>query len=350
MTCFRVFLCTLVCLLAACASKVLKYEKVDELKKNREFEQAVVIVPSPLTNPSPIEVPVITAEAPAPKLLTAASSKKEKSKKKIKTAPAVKEKIEEKPPARQPELEPSDGFIGRRPINDPLRVGEKVVHDVSFSTFNAGSMELSVDPFAVVNGRKSYQVKISIKTNGVFSTFYSVDDFVLTWIDFDQLFPHVFKLTVRETGQLREAQSLFDFEKKKATFWDKKVTEKEGENYRKVEWDIPEFSQNVYSSAFYLRFFQYEVGKEVAFRVANDNENLIFKAKVLRKEKLKTDVGEFDTIVIKPEIEIKGQYKPVGDIYMWLSDDDRKFILKIESKIKIGTMTSKIVELVKGTQ
>jgi hypothetical protein len=68
----------------------------------------------------------------------------------------------------------------------------------------------------------------------------------------------------------------------------------------------------------------------------------------MRREKLSTAVGEFDTIVIRPEFELKGKFNPTGENYIWLSDDDRKLILRIESKIKIGTLVSEVIEIQPG--
>ena len=68
----------------------------------------------------------------------------------------------------------------------------------------------------------------------------------------------------------------------------------------------------------------------------------------LRKEKLETAVGTFNTIFIRPEMELKGKFQPIGENLIWLSDDDRKFILRIEAKIKIGTLVSEVTELNPG--
>lgn len=53
-------------------------------------------------------------------------------------------------------------------------------------------------------------------------------------------------------------------------------------------------------------------------------------------------------IKIKPEISVKGVFKPVGDIYIWLSDDDRKYPLRLESSIKIGTLVSEVTAIEPG--
>lgn len=171
-----------------------------------------------------------------------------------------------------------------------------------------------------------------------------------TLMDYESLVPSVYTLAVKESSQLREAQMYFDWNENHAKFWEKKVTEKAGREVRKMDWEIPLFSQNVFSAIFYLRVFKWEVGKTHSFRVSHDNENLIFKATALRREKIETAVGEFTALVIKPEIELQGFFKSIGDNFIWISDDDRKLVLRIESKIKIGSLVTEIVEIQPGTQ
>jgi hypothetical protein len=253
------------------------------------------------------------------------------------------------PPKHEPDLENPNGFYGRRPIVDPFRVGERVTHSVSYFKVEAGELILEVRPFAQVNGRKSYNFATIIRSNSTFSTFYSVDDVATTHLDYESLIPSVFTLHVKESSQLREGRGLFNFQTKQATYWEKKYTEKDGHKEKKQQWDILEYSQNVYSAVFYMRLFQWEVGKENAFRVAHDEENLVFRGKAIRKERIETEVGDFNAIVVKTDIELKkGVFKPTGDIYFWLSDDDRRLVLRIESKIKIGTITTEVVKLEPG--
>ena len=248
---------------------------------------------------------------------------------------------------RQPEIESSVGFIPgqRRPLVDPFRVGEKVTHAVRYMGIKAGTLTFETLPFVKVNGRFNYNFKVSIGTSSLFSMHYSVDDFVTTLVDFETLLPSVFKLSVRETAQVKEAQAFFDQEKRKAIYWEKKVTKAEGTTDKKLEWDLEEYAQNVFSAIFYMRVFTWNEGMQNAFRVASESENMVFKAKVIRKETIKTDVGEKKAVVLQPEFELKGQYKPTGENLIWLSDDDRKFILKIEAKVKIGTLVSEVTEL-----
>jgi len=331
--------------LSACASSFLKYDKAEKLKANTEFENSVkIVLPADQdkeddeeekkdVEPVKNEVSVTTT--------TLKPSVKQSVKKSIAKKPVKAER-------RQPEIESDLGFEGRRPIKDPFRVGEKVVHEVTYLAMTAGTLTIEVKPFAEVDGKRAYNFRTAIKTSSLFNSIYSVDDYVTTLVDFETLVPSVYTLHVKESSQLREARMFADAKKNTATFWEKKVTKKNGEEEKKLQWNIQPFSQNVFSIIFYLRNFQWTVGVEHKFNVADNGKNILFKAKALRKERISTDVGDFDAIVIRPEIELEGKFKSTGENYIWLSDDDRKILLKIESKIKIGTLVSEIVRFNKG--
>lgn len=384
-----------------CSSSPLKYSKADQLAKNAEFEKAVKIEhtepelndddtesdASPAVKPTP-ETPSVAksetkvdagtahhakskkgskAKGESGTSTAATKSSKTKSSKSTKNSAAkasgettadkvakespnteAKDVVATAPGKREPDIEDDEGFAGRRPLKDPFHVGEVVTYDVHYFKVSAGTMKLKVDPMVNVNGRKAYNFVTELKSSSMFSSFYSVQDRVETFVDFETLVPRVFSLHVKETSQLREAQMVFDEKTSRATYWEKKVTEKSGEEEKKQSWEIQPYSQNVFSAAFYMRNFQWEVGKEISFRVADDEQNLIFKGKCLRKEILDTDMGPKKAIVIKPEVTLKGAFKPVGDIYIWLSDDDRKYVLRIESKIKIGTIVAEAISIKPG--
>lgn len=332
--------------LSGCASRVLHYEKAEEILKTDEYDkklQVKQVEPAAPTGPDvkPLETPpeVKAAEVPV------------KKKKGVK-APKIKEAkvVVKKPGPHLPDIEDSVGFVGRRPLKDPFRVGEKVVLNLSYFNVVAGSMDLEVKPMVEVNGSKSYNFQVAARSNSFFNHIYGVDDLAVTYMSYDELIPANLQITIKESKQLAEARTFFDWKTLKASYWQKRVTKEKGEESKKVEWDILPYSQNVISAAFYMRTFTYEVGKKYAFRVADEGKNIVFTGEVLRKEKLKTDIGELDTILIKPKLTVDGVFTPVGEILVWLTDDDRKFIVRIESKIKIGTIVAKLKSLDKGQE
>lgn len=332
--------------LASCSS-ILKTDKPEDLNLKSDIDQRLVIeeVAETTSVDQPgqpeVKIQLVTKQkvVPPPPMLAV-----EKSVKSVKKKETIV--------LREPMLEDSEGFIGRRPLHDPFQVGEKIKHEVFYNLFRitAGEMEYSTMPFKIVNGRKAYQFAIALKTTSLFSSFYAVDDRVVTLVDYDLWLPRLFTLHVKESSQLREGRSYFDFEKMKARYEEKKITSKKGVEEKKQEWDLLPYSQNVFSLIYYMRLFAWADNTEYSFRVADDGENLVFKGRVVARETLKTDAGEFKAIKIKPEFTVKGAFKPVGDIYIWLSDDEKKIPLRIESKIKIGTIISQIIDYQPGTK
>ncbi len=316
-----------------------------ELVKNQEFEKALDIKEIPST-PDEKSAEKKTSDSKANKVVSAKPPKKAKEVK-GKKVETLKKDSDTQAPKREPELEDSEGFLGRRPIVDPFRVGEKVTLAVSYFGVTAGDMTMETGNFIEVNGRKAYNYILTIKSNPSFAIFYEVNDIVKTFVDHETLLPLGFSVQIRETRDVKENRNVFDWQKMKSTTWTKYLADESLEEKRQ-DWDILAFSQNVYSIVFYLRNFKLTPGKKLSFRVSDRGKNLIFRGDVLRREKLETKVGTFDTVIVKPEFEMDGAFKPVGDIYLWLTDDDRKFIVKIESKIKLGKIRGEIKELHKG--
>jgi hypothetical protein len=342
-----------------CAS-YLKFQNKDRLETDDEYTQSVDVkdmTPPPeptikdmpqtqTPNPNPAVTPQPVAENP--KSAVSATLKNPS----VKTPPkkdkkGVKAGVIE-PLKHEPTIEDAESFDGRRPKVDPFRQGEKVTLALSYFGATAGYMNLEVKPFKEVNGRKSYHFYLSAKSSKAFSLFYMVDDWAETFVDYENMVPNAFSIDAKETGQLRNLKVFFDQKTRVAQLWEKKYTKKKGHKEKKMKWKMLPFSQNVLSAAFYMRNFNLVPGKKVAFRVSDEGKNIVFKGQVLRKEKLKTPIGEIDTIVMKPEFEIDGVFSPTGDILFWLTDDDRKFIVRIESKIKIGTIIGQLESIEKG--
>jgi hypothetical protein len=334
-------------------SSLLKYRGDRDQFKNSEFEKKVVIIDADdlkEEKPKPEELnslqPQFTASDTTivPKVkATKLSTKSKNTKLTNKSGPLAP------PVGRQPEIEDSEGFDNkRRPLNDPFRVGEVVEHEVSYLGATAGAIQFKVRPFSVVNGRKSYNFFIDLKSNSFFSRVYAVDDQVQTYVDFETLVPHVFKLNIRDSGQVKEAQSYFDNVNLKADYWEHRFTEKNGHEEKKTNWAILPYSQNPFSAVFYMRVFKWVVGKEYVFRVADDEKNVTFKAKAIEKTVLNTEAGKFNAIKLKAEVHSSGNLAKATDFYMWISDDDRKFIIRIEVKLPIGSLVSEVVDIEKG--
>jgi hypothetical protein len=81
-----------------------------------------------------------------------------------------------------------------------------------------------------------------------------------------------------------------------------------------------------------------EVGKTYSFdRYYQPDKNPVI-IKVDRRERIKVPAGEFDAIVLKPIIKSKGLFGEHGQAEVWFSDDSSRTLLRLKSKLPVGTL------------
>jgi hypothetical protein len=337
---------------SGCATKPMEVPKdADKVLEQKEYEnifEVQTIEPSGEYVKLPGPEPVAPASAPTPKDKKAAKKPEPKKPQvKAKATPVPTPPIAGK---KEPEFEDADGFIGRRPVKDPFRIGEKVTLEASYFGVTAGDLSLEVAPSVQVNGRKAYHFKGKAESTSVFAMFYAVEDWMETFVDYERMLPFNYRLSVKESKQIRETRSYFDWDQLKGYYWDKRITQEKGVEEKKIEWPIQPWAQNIFSAAYYLRTFQLTPGKKIAFRIGHEGKNILVTGTVVRREVLETRIGSMKTVVVSPRIEIDGIFKPVGEILFWMTDDERKFIVRIESKIKIGKIIAELKKLQKGKE
>lgn len=324
------FVCVLLSIIGCTTSRVLDIENADKKLQIDEFDKNIAVKELPAS-----------AE---PRLTIVAAPEKEK---KAQTPIIETKKAKTTKQKKQPSLEDAEGFEGRRPIIDPFRVGERVRLKVSYFNVNAGFLDIEVLPFKEVNGKKSYHFQVRAQSNDFFSSMYTVDDRAETFMDYELMIPYNMSVDVKQTKQLRTVRSYFDWKKNKASFWEKRIRRDRPLEEKSYEWDIMPYSQNIFSAAFYMRAFDLKPGKTIAFRVADERKNMVVKGHVLGIEKVQTDAGVIECLKMKPEVQIDGIFKPIGDVFFYLTNDDRKMVVRIESKIKIGTIVAKATEIIR---
>ena len=331
------FLFFLLLSVGSCATLFEEYD--EKLLENKEFDDSLKVEAIPPQEPAKADDIKLPPE-PNPKNTQKVSKPKpgktSTAKTSAKVEPLVAPEKADKLLKHQPAMEDGEGFTGRRPKVDPFVANEELIYAVSYFAIEGGRFTMKTHPFVEVNGRKSYRFTFHARSSSTFSLFYAVDDMAEFFMDYEDLVPYSYTIKAKESKQVRDVKSFFNWKTLQAKTWDKKIKKGKGPEEKIYEWEILPYSQNVFSAVYYMRTFQYTVGKEISMRVGHEGKNIIMTAKILREEKLNTGAGTFDTFVIKPEFEIDGVFKPVGDVFMWITNDQYHRIARIESKIKIG--------------
>lgn len=287
------------------------------------------------------------SESPSPLSLVQGKPSK---KKRGKTDPKAVLVVAGPPVAPSPvPVAPAFVFPSRRPPRDPIWVGEQQVFDITYLGMSAGELTLTSLPRKEIAGRKVYHLKGTALSSKVFSLFYRLNDTVESYWDYEGLFSHRFHVLIDESKQSRDGLELNDSEKGQTFYWNRWNHKERGYSETKEFGPIPSFPQDSLSALYYLRMLPLPEGSVVTFPVASEGKYWEGVVTVLRREVIDSPMGPVKTVVVKPETRFQGVLQKKGDSYIWLTDDDRRYIVRLEAKVRIGTVNVKLKKVEPGT-
>lgn len=213
------------------------------------------------------------------------------------------------------------GQTARAPV--PFDVGEKLEYDVKFGPIHVGSGSMEIANLDTIRGRTAYHTVFRV-SGGTF--FYKVRDRLESWID------------VQTLASLRSLQDLNEGSRDRERHFE--IYPERGVFVEDQKPEQPTVAAPLDDGSFlyFLRTIPLEVGQEYSFdRYFRPDRNPV-RIRVLRKEHIKVPAGEFDAVVVQPIIKSKGIFSENGRAEVWLSDDDRRIMLQMKSKLSIGSL------------
>lgn len=213
---------------------------------------------------------------------------------------------------------------------------ERLAFDIYWAGIYVGSAVLDA-----VSSEDEVTITSRVRSAPVISAFYKVEDFSESRIVGGV--PAHFKIKQREGKYRSDKETLFDFASKKITFLNHlKGTRDEHTVAEPPIWDV-------ISGFYYLRTQTLEIGKPVYIDVFDSNKFIKVEVKVLAKEQAELPGGgDVETIKVQPVLTTDGLFKKSGDIFIWLTNDERKIPVRVETKVPIGTVTAKLKSLDAG--
>jgi hypothetical protein len=205
----------------------------------------------------------------------------------------------------------------------PFGVGERAQYKVVLGIVgDVGEGVLEVVDLDTVQGRPSYELQFRLK-GGI--PFARVDNDFHSWFDAQSLVSRRFKQDQKEVRY--ERHRFFEFYPEERR-WRRLDANESGE----LPTDQP---LDDVSFLFYVRTLPLEVGKTYTLnRYFNPDGNPV-TVKVLRKQQITVPAGTFNTIVVQPIIKSKGLFSEGGRAEVYFTDDDRRIIVALKSRVKI---------------
>jgi hypothetical protein len=205
----------------------------------------------------------------------------------------------------------------------PFDVGEQLVYDAKFGAIKVGTARMVVEEIDTLRGQEAWHTVFRV-SGGTF--FYKLDDRYESWFD------------TRTFGSLRHIQDVdqgsYERTRTFEIFPTRQVyTENDSEERESVAQPLDDGS-----FLYFIRTIPFSVGQTYNFnRYFRPDRNPV-TIRVLRKERVKVPAGTFDCVVIRPIIKSRGIFSEGGEAELWISDDDRRIMVQMKSKLKIGSL------------
>ena len=210
---------------------------------------------------------------------------------------------------------------------------EKLLFDLTWTGVKAGTASLEV-----VNDHEMIRVISTASSAPWISVFYKVEDRAEAVLakGRSRIFvgqPQNFRLKIREGRHRRDKEIIFDHTRSMAVFIDHIANEKK-------EFEVHENVFDPLSVIYYVRTVKLDVGKSVFVDIFDSKKLWNVEVQVLRKERISTVLGDVDTIVIRPLMKSEGIFNRKGEMLIWLTDDQKRVPVKMQTKVKIGSVTA----------
>jgi Kdo2-lipid IVA lauroyltransferase/acyltransferase len=220
----------------------------------------------------------------------------------------------------------------------PFEVGERVEMELKWTALPAGRAVLEVREGPVFNGRPTFHLWGNLLSSKIVDAVYHIDNTAESFIDRAGIMPYKFLLHMVESKQLKETRVAFDHAQGKAHYWAKRISERWGpQDIDRVDNLTPQ-ARDMFSALYYARALNYKIGQKQTFIVYENSQNWEIGLLPIATELIHTPVGAFQCHKIKVTATLNNVLTPMGDTHMWLSDDSKKYLVKFDAKIKIGSL------------
>lgn len=212
-------------------------------------------------------------------------------------------------------------------------VPERLEFELSYTGITAGH---AVQEVRRVNNE--IQIVSTARSADWLRIFFPVDDRIESYLNQGTSpihigMPRLYLERKHEGRTITDREGRFDRQKMEVVTIDHR-------NKREKTLPITKRTYDFLSSFYYFRTIPLQVGTSYYIDIYDCNRIWNTEVKVLRREVLDTPLGRFNTIVIHPLLKSEGIFARTGDMFIWLTDDDRRIPLQMKSKVIVGSITA----------
>jgi Protein of unknown function (DUF3108) len=242
--------------------------------------------------------------------------------------PPVTPPTPEKVPVYQPKYYPFDS-------------GERAVYKASWNGIPVAIAEISTTS-QIIDGKKFYNVQVEAKTSPVLDLIWKMRDTITSTIEAKALAPTRFTFSQRENRKIIDTEARFDRATKK---WF--VHRDERRKVKKYEFDQPPNTIDPITAVYLARSQDLKVGDHLYFNIFGGRYRYLLDLEVERREKIQITSGSVDAFKIVPRIKNlmkQGYAERMNEASVWISADERRIPVMLNSKIFVGSIYIERIE------
>jgi len=225
-------------------------------------------------------------------------------------------------------------FKWRKIEQKAFGVGEKLMFDVSYGPITAGEAVMQIPRLETQMNRPTYRIEFTVNSLKTFDWIFEVRDRYLTFVDVEAIAPLRFEQHIREGTYRRDFTADFDQANHVAKT-------SEGDHA------IPEYVHDIMSAFYFARTLDYsnmKAGEYIQLFNFYKDKSYDLRVRFLGRQELEVEAGTFNTVVVEPLIMEGGLFKAEGRIVIWLTDDERKIPIRVNTKVVIGSIDVELRE------
>jgi hypothetical protein len=232
----------------------------------------------------------------------------------------------------------------------PFRPGEAMYYTLRWGAIPAGEATLEVHDMKEVQGIEAYHFVMTARSNSFVDMFFKVRDRIDSYADADMSHTLFFKKNQLEGKTRRYIRVNFDWKKNESSYVN-------FDSEPRIINQLPG-SFDPLSVFYFSRTLDLQAGKEFEHPVSDGKRSMMGILRVTGKERVSVAAGTFDTLLLEPDLKkVEGVFskKLKAKIKLWVTDDDKRMLVKMKSKAKIGSFVAELdsykgVELTKTSK
>ena len=208
-------------------------------------------------------------------------------------------------------------------------IGERLEYVAKFGFLNLGTLVLEIKDTITYNDTDCYVFSSVLNSNPTLGFIFTLNDTIVVYTRKEDLLSLFYEKKVHEGRYHNETKINFEHDSLSAIYDDT------------LSFELLEESRDLLTFWYYLRTISLNVGDTISMNIHESKKNYTVSCIMSKKQKIKTYVGEFNTILIEPRTGEEGMFSE-GGMQIWYSDDDFRYPVQIKTRLNFGSVLFKL--------